>query len=416
MKVLVAHSEYRVQGGEEQAMRNDVAALRARGHDVEVVLVSSDELPSAPVGPLMAAARTVWSRTGFRRVRDAIAAMGPDVIHVHNTFPNLGHAAWVAARERGVPVVQTLHNFRWFCCAGVLARAGGPCTECLDARSAAPALRHRCYRTSVLATATVAAYGARARRKAIGEGLVQRLLVPSEFMRSVMVEQGVPPGRLFVRPNVSPPLQAGELPVHDLRPGFVLFVGRLSAEKGVDVLFDAWTGHAEAPDGAGLPQLVVAGSGDPDIESRLRSRAEAHPEAIRMVGRVEREALAALLDATDLVVVPSTCHENQPMVVIEAFSRGTPVVVSDVGGLPELVRGLGPGLGFAPGDPADLRRVVTEFLARPATARRQLGREARRIWTTRFAPESNIEQLISHYEAVGALSDRAGAASSGGAS
>lgn len=405
MRILVAHSEYRHRGGEEQAIDNDLAALSVAGHDTRRLTVASDDLDDHPLGALVATARTVWSPSGFRAVRAAIDDFQPDVLHVHNTFPNLGHAPWVAAHRAGVPVVQTLHNFRWVCAAAVLERDGSPCTDCLDEGSTRPAIRHRCYRDSRMASAVVVAYGARARRHALDERLVDRILVPSQFMRDTLVGQGFPEDRTRVRPNLSPALPAGTpMALPALPTEFVLYLGRLSSEKGIEVLVDAWTG----PDAAGLPPLVIAGDGEPGLVNALEARGASTRGRVRFIGRVERGAVGALLDRATLLVMPSTCHENQPLAMVEAYSRGLPAVASSVGGLPELVQPVGDGLVFEPGSAGAIRTRVAEVLGRGPDELERLRASARRLWEGRFRPASGVGELVEHYVAVSESSAAAG--------
>ena len=276
-----------------------------------------------------------------RRGRSArlVRVKEPDVVHFHNTFPLISPAAYYAVQREGVPVVQTLHNFRLLCPGATLFRDGAVCEECIEQRSFRPAMAHKCYRGSRPATATVAAMLTVHQVVRTWQRKVDLYIAVSEFARRKFVAGGVPASRIVVKPNFvwpDPGVGAGS-------GGYALFVGRLSAEKGISVLAEAWRELGEIP-------LVVAGDGP--------LAGTEWPEGVSWVGRQTREKVLELMRDARVLIVPSECYENGPLTVLEAFACGLPVIASDLGSMAEAVDHERTGWLFQPGDAADLARKV----------------------------------------------------------
>ena len=255
MRVLVAHNLYRssAPSGENQLVRAEIGLLRDGGVDVVEMLEDSDTIPGGPAGVLRAAPGPIYSPSGVRRFERLLVSTRPDVVHLHQVQPLI--SPWVVrvAGKHGVPVVQTVHNYRHGCANGLHLRDGRVCTDCVGTRLGLPAVQHGCYRDSRLQTLPVS-IGMVAHRRTWQEG-VARYLALTPFMRDMLISYGLPADRITVRPTWVPdPGFAGE-PGRD-----VLYVGRLDEAKGIDRLLDAWALARRS----GLdPQqrLVVAGDG-----------------------------------------------------------------------------------------------------------------------------------------------------------
>lgn len=315
MKVLIVHTRYRQRGGEDAMVDAQVALLRDEG--ATVVEVGFDNATFAEAGALATAARTVWHRAAAARVREAVARERPDVVHVHNTFPGASPAVFRAAA--GAPVVHTLHNYRWTCVAATLRRAGRPCEDCVGTHPWRGAW-HGCYDGRRAASAVVAGTLALHRARRTFDA-VDRFVAPSRFVAQTLGRGAVPSERMRVVANFVPDRGPPAAPPGDGAPA--LFVGRLSEEKGVRLLAEAWRR-------GDLPPLEVVGDG-PDA-----AVFEGVP-GVTLLGALSPEAVRARFDAARLVVVPSVWHEPFGLVVAEAFAAGRPVVATRMGALPELV-------------------------------------------------------------------------------
>ena len=377
MRILIAHSRLLVMSGDNRVVQDEAELLRQAGHDARTWTPSAEGAHGAELAAV--AARAVWSRHAAREVRRRIRDQGTQVVHVHNLYPNLSPTVIRAAAAEGVPLVMTLHNYRLASCLPAsLLRDGRVCEDCLG-RVPWRGVVHRCYRESVLGSAVMAT-SLTLHRAVRSYGGVARFLAVSSFVKAKHVEAGLPAERITVKPNFAWDAE----PRNAFGDSFV-YVGRLHAEKGVDTLTQAWR---TAPG-----TLVVAGEG-PEA-GRLRSRA---PQTVEFTGYVPAPDVDRLLRGARAALVPSRWYEAAPRVILEAFARGVPVVASDIGALPELVKDGVNGLLVPADDPLAwaeaARRLQDDDLVR------RLGEGARRTWAERFSPERGLEELESAYEGV----------------
>jgi glycosyltransferase involved in cell wall biosynthesis len=388
MRVLVVHNRYRSAqpSGENAVVDEETELLAEHGCDVARLELDSDAI--ADWSLLRRAAlpgRVVWSLSGYRATAEAIRRTRPDVVHFHNTFPLFSPSALWAARRSGTPVVQTLHNFRALCPAATFMRDGRVCESCLG-RLPLPAVRHGCYRGSRSATASVALLDGVHAALGTWRRCVDVFVAVSGFMRAKYVQAGWPAGRIVVKYNtVRAP--GGEAPERD---GRFVCISRLSAEKGVGVLLDAWQ---QAFPGGDV-QLSIVGAGEQEAE--LRDQAASLP-GVEVCGFLPRAATLRVLAGARAAVVPSLSYEGFPRVVAEAFSLGVPVVASRLGSLPEIVEHGRTGLLVEPASPAALAAPL-RLLAASGTVRDALGSEARAAFAERFSPERTTRQLVDIYE------------------
>lgn len=385
MRVMLVHNRYRSSqpSGENAVVDEEAALLAAAGCEVERLEVMSDEIAASSLAARAALpARVVWSRSGARLVRDTAARFVPDVVHVHNTFPLLSPAALRAARRTGAAVVQTLHNFRPLCAAATFVRDGAACTACLG-RSPLPALRHGCYRDSRAATVPMAAMIATHRLLGTWRRSVDRFICVSDFARSLYVQAGWPADRIAVKPNsVAPsaPRRSGP------GEGFVC-IARLTPEKGVDALLQAWP--RAFPDGG--PTLEIIGDGD---GAELVREAAAGLHGVELTGQLPRDEVMRHLARARALVVPSRWFECFPRVVAEAYAVGVPVVATRIGSLAEIV--VDGVTGLHAGSVDELAAALRQLAASDATAT-ALGDGAYAAWQRDLSPERGTEQLLQIY-------------------
>lgn len=363
-----------------------VALLRDRGHDVRTIELDNDAIPED--GSLRTkiglAVDTVWSRTGVRRITDAVQQFRPDVLHAHNTFPLLSPAIHGAARAMGVATVQTLHNFRLICPSAVVFRDGGPCLDCVGRRIAWPGVVHACYRDSRAASAAVATMSAVHRLRGTWTRDVDRFIALGPFARDLLVRGGLPPDRISVDPNViDRPVPPVDGPGHDF-----LFVGRLTVDKGVETLIAAWE---RVPQGI---ELSIAGTGP--LEPVVHAAAARDPR-IHYLGRLDRADIDARLASARALIVPSLWYEVCPLTVLEAYAAGRPVIGSGHGGLADLIDDGSTGRHFRPGDADHLAQVVTEAHADPA-GMLAAGHAGRARYLADHTPERGYARLVAIYE------------------
>jgi glycosyltransferase involved in cell wall biosynthesis len=380
MKLLLVHNYYQQRGGEDVVFEAEAGLLESRGHQVLRYVARNEGLENASGWDL--ARRTVWNGRTHRELTALLNRERPDVIHLHNTLPLISPAAYYAARSAGVPVVQTLHNYRLLCPSATLFRAGAVCEDCLAHSLPLPAIRHGCYRGSRPASAAVAAMLAAHRLVGTWRRTVRLFIALTEFARTKFVEAGLPAERIVVKQNFTrdPGLQrtAGD---------YALFVGRLSPEKGVTTLLDAWRKLGSRV------RLRVIGDGP---EAPLVAAAAQSGQAIDFLGHQPSGVVAGAMAGARFLVFPSVWYETFGLAIIEAYAAGLPVLASDLGAMASLVTPGSTGLRFRPGDPDDLARQVAWALDHPDEMR-SMGRNARREYEERYTADTNYDGLMQAY-------------------
>jgi glycosyltransferase involved in cell wall biosynthesis len=384
VRIGIFHNRYRQRGGEDFAVDTEAELLEKAGHRVERCFVDNREALARPLGALRAALRARSNPESERRVQTMLRDAPLDVAHIHNFFPLLSPSLHAALATRGVPVVQTLHNYRLLCANGYLMREGRVCEDCVE-RGPWNAVRHACYRGSRAQTLVWSDMIAHHRARGTWRQHVDRFAVPSRFAGRKLSAAGIPEDRIEVLANVvadpgepAPPAAGA------------VFVGRLSPEKGVDLLIDAWRAQ-----GGGAP-LVIVGSGP--AEAALRERARDVP-GVRFLGARSHDAALAALREAAFVVVPSRWYEVAPLVALEALACGRPVVAWRGGALGELIEEGRSGLLFDDLTPQSVGTVCARLLSEPALVSR-LGGGARERYLEHHAPEAGLVARERLYAAV----------------
>jgi glycosyltransferase involved in cell wall biosynthesis len=369
IRIAMVHSFYSSAqpSGENTVVLNEVDALRRAGHEVALFAAHTDELEGEVFYKLRAGMRVA---TGYgRNPLKAIKDFSPDVVHVHNLFPNFGQR-WV--EDLDSPLVHTLHNYRPLCANGLLFREGNICTRCPDGERFA-SLRFRCYRGSLAATLplTIGTAGTTSDDPLLARA--DRLLVLSSLQRDQYVRSGVSPDRLLVVSNFLPDSEDPG-PSNNDRDGFVA-VGRLAPEKGFFELAKIWPSM--------LP-LTIAGDG-PD-----RDRIEhLDNEAVLLVGRLARTDIIGLLGRAIALVFPSRWLEAAPLVHIEALAAATPVLAMDGNSVAAMVQEFGGGRAIGWNE---LAIAALDFPRDPA-----LHEEARRVFETRHSEAAFLARATRTY-------------------
>ena len=388
MRVLIAHNAYQQPGGEDTVLNTERDLLIGAGNEVFEYLRHNSEITSESIGSNIALGiRTVWSSGSRNELYRLLQSCKPDVVHFHNTFPLISPAAYYACRDLGIPVIQTLHNYRLFCPAAAFFRDGKVCEDCLE-KSRWQAVRHACYRQSRSASAAVAAMLSFHHWYGTWTNLVNCYIALSEFSRAKFIEAGLPSEKVRVKPNFvlrDSGVDGGP------REGAV-FLGRLSEEKGLRTLIQAWTRVNRNC------SLRVIGDGPllNEMRSEISRSGLSH---VRLDGRLSREESLTVLRGAKVLIHPSNCYENFPMAIAEAYACGTPVIASRLGAMQEIVHDGYTGLHFTPGDADDLAKKVEWAWAHPDEMR-TMGRNARAEYDAKYTAERNYNLLLAIYEQV----------------
>ncbi len=383
-RVLVTHNAYQQRGGEDSVVDDEIQLLREHGHEVELYRRDNRDIES--MGKMAVARDTLWSERTQHDIEAVLSRFRPDVIHTHNTFPLISPSLYWTAAKCHVPVVQTLHNFRLLCPQAMLLREGRVCEDCVG-KLPWRGVARRCYRGSLPQSAALAAMLVLHRGLGTYAQKISRYIVLNDFCRDVFARGGLPSNRLRVKPNFVADPGMGSA----MRVGF-LYVGRLSAEKGIGTLAGAL---AEAP---GL-ECEVIGTG-PE-EAKLH-----HVQAVKLSGWKQAAYITERMKNSLALVMPSLCYENFPRTLGEAFACGLPVIASRLGAMAALIREGETGLLFNPGDAGDLARKLAWAQANPE-AMHVMGEAARLEYKSKYTPQRNLEMLLAIYrEAKGEVTQR----------
>ncbi len=388
MRVLLIHNRYRsgFPGGEDIVVDQEVRLLKSQGVTVESYFRSNDEMVEK--NPVDVARVLFGIRDSARTRRDlsrVIKDFRPDVAHIHNTFPLISPAAYEVCSMAGVPIVQTLHNYRLSCVAATHFRLRDICQECSPSSFDAAVL-HRCYRGSLPGSWAVANMLKSSWSKGVFD-LVARFLVLTDFAARWLVDHvGVDSRRVTVKPNFVDIIEKISVPVRERAGGWV-FVGRVSREKGVLELLEAWRNLPEIP-------LVIIGDGP--LLAECRRLAEKYNLPVTFTGYLPREqALQHVANARGLVF-PSQWFEGMPMVLLEASALGTPIVAARVGAAGSLIEHGVTGLLHDAKDSLALAELVRLLSTDPHFAQR-ISDAARHRVESQFSAEANAAQLLTIY-------------------
>lgn len=382
MRVLAVHNYYQQFGGEDQIFQTETGLLESRGHEVHRYTVHNDKIKGK--NPLVLASNTIWNGSTYQEMRQLIREFKPDVAHFHNTFPLISPSAYYAARAEGVPVVQTLHNYRLLCSNALFFRQGKVCEDCLGQVLPVSAIVHACYRGNRKETAGVAAMLTLHSWLKTWRNQVQVFIAYSQFALDKFIEGGLPAEKFMFKTNFLHP----DPGVGEGKGGYALFVGRLSVEKGLGVLLDAWK-QLEHP----IP-LKIVGNGP---MSELVTDAVERIPGVEWLGRKSLPEVYDLMGNASFLVFPSEWYETFGRVAIEAFARGTPVIAADIGAITELVTPYKTGLHFKASDPKDLAAQVEWAISHPDELT-QMRQNARAEFEAKYTAEDNYQRLVEIYQ------------------
>ncbi len=394
VKVLIANKFFFNNGGSEAVMFQERRFLiRSQVEVIDFAMEDERNVPSDYAGDFVdnqtyrgaagssvrSALKLIHSGEAVQKISALIERTRPDLVHCHNIYHQLTPSIIGAAKRLGVPVVLTLHDYKVICPVYLRLRAGKVCSECAD-RGFSRVLANRCADGS-LGKSTVLYIEAVVQKLLANYEKVDAIIAPSQFMRSSVTPHRFAREEVTVIPNGVD--TTGLQPSH-VDSGYVLYMGRLSPEKGIATLLAAHAPIADRVD------LVVAGTGP--LEAELRAT---YPKA-RFVGHLGARELETVVREASLVVVPSECYENCPMTVLEAMAHGKAVVASDIGGIPELVVDRETGRLFPPGDQASLRGQLLHLMAENEL-RAHLGLAGRKRVEANYSSDLHNEALMRLY-------------------
>ncbi|AFY36226.1 glycosyltransferase [Calothrix sp. PCC 7507] len=384
MHILQVHNTYKIRGGEEETCAAEVKLLQDMGHKVAIYGDHNDRI--ATINPASLALNTIWSSKNYTKVKQILQRQPYDVVHIHNFFPLISPSVYYAAKDAGVRVVQTLHNYRFLCPNGLFFRDGQVCEDCLGKFVPLSGVQHGCYREDKAATAGVAAMLILHRLLNTWKNQVDCYISMTEFGRQKFIEGGFPAEKIVVKPHFVAP----DPGVGSGSGGYALYVGRLSVEKGLDTLLAAWEQL-----GGKIPLKII---GDGQLSDRVKEAVAKMP-GVEWLGRKPINEVYEMIGEAKVLILPSKWYETFGRVAIEAFAKGTPVIAANIGAIAELVDHQRTGLHFIPGDAQDLAQKMEWIISHPIQLA-QMRQEARSEFENKYTAKKNYQQLIQIYAQV----------------
>ena len=408
MRILVVNKFFWSKGGSERVMFDLNRGYERAGHSVVPFAMASPDNRPTPfepyfasnvdyegargLGALRAATRAIYSSDAKRRIRDLVRRTRPDVAHLHNFHHQLSPSIVDALREEKVPAVHTLHDYKVICPNYLLYTENRVCERCRSGRFH-HAVVHRCVRGSRAASLVAWAEMTFHRWARTLERGVARFVSPSRFLGEKLVEFGVARERVRVIPNG---IDASRFETAVAPGSDFLYVGRLSREKGLPTLLKALEQVPRA-------RLTVTGTG-PE-ERALRQEAQRLGSRVRFTGHLSRDGLLKRVRESRAVVLPSEWYENAPIAALEALASGVPVIASEIGGLPEIVRPRETGLLVPPGDPARLADAL-EVLEDDGELAFRLGARGREVVEREYSLTGQVDEMLSVLQEVASFASR----------
>lgn len=381
-KILMIHNFYQIGGGEHTVFENEVKMLRENGHEVLTYTRSNDELKSSKLKLLLSPLSTIWSFKSYVEVRKLIKQNQIDVVHCHNTFPLISPSVYYAARSLKVPVIQTIHNFRFLCPNGTFYREGHICEECKKHQSFKTAWKHGCYRNSRLQTAVVIAM--LKFHRWIGTYRKISYIFLTEFNKLKFDQlMDVNGSNIFIKPNFVEEAESSNS-TKEIYNTFV-FAGRLEENKGIPFLLDAW------PELPAEYQLHIYGDGT--YKAQVEKASERF-DNIQYYGFKPQKDIFSDLSSAQALLFPSNLYEGFPMTLSECFSMGCPVVSTNMGNQNDMVYQAKGGAVFPCNDKQGFQQALEDVIAN----RSLYSQNARSYYADYLTKQKNYEELVDIYD------------------
>jgi len=388
MKILYIYNLYQGHGGENLWIESEPDLFRAGGHEVIVYRRDNSEIEHFSLFKKASLLwNAAWSKESYEAVRRLIQIERPDVAHVYNTVPLVTPSVYHACYEEHVPVVQSVYNYRLLCPTGTFVRDGRVCEECLE-HSVWRGVRYACYRDSRVQTAAIAWTLASHRQRGTWNNTIDLYLTPTEFVKSKLIQGGFPAEKIRVKPNWHEP----DPGLRTQADGSVLFIGRLTREKGIETVLDTWARMTDPP------LLRIIGDG-PLRESVARAITGQSDKRIEYLGNRPHEEVMAKLKEASVFLLPCEWYEGFPHTILEAYACGVPILASRIGTLADVVLDGKTGVLFEPGNTSDLAAKLGEMMRDPDKLQ-AMGFAGRAEYENKYTGKQIYGQLLEIYQGL----------------
>ncbi|MCB0455249.1 MAG: glycosyltransferase family 4 protein [Aequorivita sp.] len=381
MKVLLCHNFYKESGGEDLVFYNEKKLLERNGNAVSIYIEKNNTINNL-INKINTFINSAYSRKTKLKFERFINLENPDIVHVHNFFPLITPSIYDVCRKHNIPVIQTLHNYRIICSAATLLKNGKTCEICIK-NSPYQSVRYKCYQQSYIGSFALARMINTHKKSGTWNKKLNSIITLTDFGRNKFIESGINPSKLIVKPNFieDPKIEKKPTGAHT-----VLFVGRISDEKGIDFLISTWRSNES------LPELRIIGDGP-----LYKKHSEEVSHNITFLGKKEKNVIYKEMSDASCLVFPSIWYEGFPMVILEAFAIGLPVIASNFGSMSSIIKNGYNGLHFEPSNRADLINKVFSIINN-SQLESELSKNARVDYEQFYTPEKNYEMLMDIYK------------------
>ena len=383
MKVLLVHNSYQQKGGEDSVFEAEYELLKNHGNQVKKFVFDNNDIKSFK-DKIFVSFKAIYNPNSKELFKNAIRQFRPDIIHVHNLFYLASPSILYEANRQNIPVVLTLHNYRLICAGALLLRNAKPCELCTKMIFPVYGIINRCYQNSLTKTTQIALTTSIHKILGTWKNRIQKFIVLTEFSKSIFLQSSLKPKntQIEVKPNFVQDYGTGEF---NNRKDFFLFVGRLSVEKGIEILLKGF-------DHSGFKLEII---GDGPLKKNVEKHCQENDTSTYW-GFQSKAFIMSKLKTCLALVFPSIWYEGMPITILEAFSTGTPIIASDIGNINAIVQNGYNGFHFKTGDPAALNQKLKEV--RGHKELQIYAENARKTYDSHYSPEKNYELLMDIYQ------------------
>lgn len=381
MNVLLIHNRYKYSGGEDVVFKHEKDLLVANGHDVVEYIRNNSDIDNLSIfTKMLIPFQFIYSKKVYKELIAIIEKKKIDIVHCHNIVPLIGFSTYLAASKNNIPVVQSLHNYRYLCPGGTFVRNGNICRVCIKS-GLNNALKYGCYRNSKIQTFFLV-IALKIHRKKGTFQKIKAYLVPTEFNKSLF-KGFIPENKIYVKPYSveSKRLQC-------VKQDYYVYVARIERMKGIYVAVEAFIKSGK--------RLLVLGIGDD--EEQVRELVKEHKaDNIEFVGQKSYEEMQKLIAGAKALIFPTQWYEGLPMTIVESFAQGTPVIGSNMGNVGnEIVDGYN-GFKFSY-QSADALNEAIQRLENASSD--NLAYNCIKTYEEKYSTESDYNRLINIYQKV----------------
>lgn len=384
MRILIVHNSYTNRGGEDVVIDNETDLLQSNGHQVQHLFFKNLKKQSTTF-KVKLLWRIFYNSVSAHKLKSKIKDFKPDIIHVHNFFYQASPSIFFVARKSKVPVVMTLHNYRLLCIGGLLMKKNAVCELCVQKKIPFSGIKHKCYGNSLLASTLVTMMNVWHRYRKTWQNKIDKYITLTDFTKQKLLNSALnlKNNQVVIKPNFVEDLN---YTTSKEREDFYIFIGRLSKEKGIDILLKA----------SMLYNFKVKIFGIGELQEKVENQAKQN-QNIQYLGFHSKEKIIAALKKSKALIFPSIWYEGLPMTILESFSTGTPVIASDIGNINTIVEHQINGLHFKNGSAESLAQMIQNFEQGNFS---YLYNNARESFEKKYSSKANYKNLIEIYQSV----------------